>query len=128
MDRQLYQHAVSLMLPSMQQPRPDKKLFIDENGRPAERVTVPGGMDVVVHYDEIPESDVTIVDGIRVTTPIRTMIDIATQVDSAEFARTVRDCLERRLFTVQAALQRIHQPDMADRRGARLLLAALEQL
>ncbi len=116
------------MLPSMQQPCPQKKIFIDENGCPAERLTAPGGIDVVVHYDDIPESDVTTIDGIRVTTPIRTMIDIATQVDSAEFARTVRDCLERRLFTVEEALQRIHQPDMADRRGARLLLAALEQL
>lgn len=111
----------------MQQPGPEEKMFVDENGCLAERIPTPDGMEVVVHYVDIPESDITVLDGIRVTTPLRTVIDIATQLDAADFARVVRDCLDRRLFTVEAALHRIRQPDMADRRGARLLLAALEQ-
>jgi len=111
----------------MQRPNPDQKMFVDENGCLAERVTMPDGMDVIVHYDDIPESDISVVDGMRVTTPLRTVIDIATQLDPADFARVVRDCLDRRLFTVEAAMHRIHQPDMANRRGARMLLAAIEQ-
>jgi len=111
----------------MQPPNPDKTMFVDENGCLAERVTIQDGMDVVVHYDNVPESDITVVDGIRVTTPLRTVIDIAEQVDAADFERIVRDCLDRRLFTVEAALHRIRQPDMAGRRGARTLLAVLEQ-
>ncbi len=33
----------------------------------------------------------------------------------------VRDCLERRLFTVEEAFQRMRQPDMADDPGAAML-------
>ena len=62
---------------------------------------------------------------LRVTTPIRTVIDIAPDVDRAHLERIVQDCLARRLFTVEEAWTRLRQPDMALRRGAELLRRVL---
>jgi hypothetical protein len=78
-----------------------------------------------VHYDHIPESDITTVRGLRCTTPIRTVIDIAPETPAAELERTIRDCLDRGLFTVEEALARIDQPDMAARVGAHMVRSAL---
>jgi hypothetical protein len=99
-------------------------VYIDSNGCLTERIRL-GGQEVVVHYDDIPESDITNIDGIRVTTPIRTVIDIAPDVRPRELARIIRDCLDRRLFTIEEALTRLDQPDMAARKGAHLVRAAL---
>jgi hypothetical protein len=100
-------------------------ISVDSNGRPTERIRV-GGQEIVVHYDDIPESDITTVRGLRCTTPIRTVIDIAPDLPSPELERIIRDCLARGLFTVEEALARIDQPDMASRVGAHMLRAALE--
>ena len=99
-------------------------VYIDSNGCLTERIRV-GSQEVVVHYDDIPESDITNIDGIRVTTPIRTVIDIAPDVRPRELARIIRDCLDRGLFTIEEALARLGQPDMAARKGAHLVRAAL---
>lgn len=99
-------------------------IYIDANGCPTERIRV-GGQEIVVHYDDIPESDITVVRGLRVTTPIRTVIDIATEMPSPELARIIRDCLDRGLFTVEEALERLDQPDMATRVGAQMVRCAL---
>ncbi len=99
-------------------------IYIDANGRPTERIRV-GDQEVVVHYDDIPESDITTVRGLRVTTPIRTVIDIAPDMPSTELERIIRDCLGRGLFTVEEALARINQPDMAARVGAQMVRSAL---
>jgi len=37
----------------------------------------------------------------------------------------VEDCIERRLFTVEDALRRLAEPDIAGHRGAELLRRAL---
>lgn len=99
-------------------------IYIDSNGFPTERVRF-GGQTVVVHYDDIPESDITTVGGLRVTTPIRTVIDIAVDVAPTDLERIIRDFLDRGLFTIDEALARIDQPDMAARAGAHLVRAAL---
>ena len=99
-------------------------IYIDANGCPTERIRV-GDQQIVVHYDDIPESDITTVRGLRVTTPIRTVIDIAPEIPSPELARIIRDCLDRDLFTVEEALARINQPDMAARVGAQMVRSAL---
>lgn len=101
--------------------------FIDANGCPAEHV-VMDGYDVIVHYDDIPESDLTTVDGIPCTTPLRTVIDLASQLRRDDLAVMVRDCLDRGLFTVDEALARVADPDMQDRPGARLLRQLLTEL
>jgi hypothetical protein len=96
-------------------------VYIDANGCPTERITTPWGYDVIVHYDDIPESDITCVRGIRCTTPLRTIIDIAAAHDRAEVELMVRHCLERRLFTRDEAMNRISRPDMHSRPGAEVL-------
>jgi hypothetical protein len=103
---------------------PNDDIYIDANGCPAERVRL-GDQEIVVHYDDIPESDITTVRGLRVTTPIRTVIDLAPEMPSAELDRIIRDCLDRNLFTVEQALERIEQPDMAVRVGAHMVRSAL---
>lgn len=101
-------------------------IYVDSNGCPTERIRL-GGQDVIVHHDDIPEKDITTVRGIRCTTALRTVIDIAPDVDAAELERIVQDCLERRLFTVDDARARISELDMLARPGAALLRRALPQ-
>ena len=95
-------------------------LGVDGNGAPVELHSV-GELEVVVHYDDLPESDITTLDGIRVTTPLRTVIDLGPELSRDELRNMVRHCLERRLFTVQEAERRLAEPDMRSRRGAQLL-------
>lgn len=75
---------------------------------------------------DLPDSDVTTVHGVACTTPLRTVIDIAADLDRAELERVVRDCLGRGLFTIDEAMARLTQPDMTSRRGAHLLRTLLE--
>jgi len=93
---------------------------VDGNGVPTERRWV-GDLPVIVHQELVPESDVTVHRGIRCTTPLRTVIDIAPDLSRAHLAEVIVDCLDRRLFTVEEARRRLAQPDMATRRGAELL-------
>ena len=102
-------------------------VYIDANGCLTERVRV-GDQEIVVHYDDLPESDITTVDGLRVTTPIRTVIDIAPDMTSAELEGIIQDCLDRALFTLEEARARVTQPDMATRAGAHMVRAALARL
>jgi hypothetical protein len=104
--------------------QPNDGVYVDANGCPTETIRV-GGQELVVHYDDLPESDVTTVRGLRCTTPIRTVIDIAPETPARELERIIRDCLDRGLFTVEEALARIDQPDMTDRVGAHMVRAAL---
>jgi hypothetical protein len=99
---------------------PDDDYFIDGNGLLTERVML-GGQEVVVHYDDVPAEDLTVLRGIRVTTALRTVIDLAPDCEPGELERMVADCLRRRLFTVAEARTRIAKPDMQTRRGAVLL-------
>ena len=101
--------------------------FIDANGNPAERVMIDG-QQVVIHYDDIPESDITTVHGVRVTTPIRTVIDMATEVGRDELVHMVRHCLDRGLFTIDEALARMSQADMQARLGANRVREVLTDL
>jgi hypothetical protein len=102
-------------------------IFVDANGCPTERIRI-GGQEIVVHYGDVPESDITTVHGLRCTTPIRTVIDIAPEMPPPELGRIIRDFLDRGLFTVEEALTRIDQPDMASRAGAHMVRAALDAL
>ena len=63
-----------------------------------------GGQPVIVHYGNVPESDITVHKGIRVSTPLRTVIDLAPRVTRDHLVLIVEDCLERGLFTVEDGL------------------------
>jgi hypothetical protein len=99
-------------------------LMVDRDGVLIERRWV-GGQEVIVHYDDIPASDVTTVSGIPCTTALRTVIDIAADVDLPHLEEIVHDLLDRGLFTVDEARRRLSQPDMATRVGAELLRRVL---
>ncbi len=72
--------------------------------------------------------DITEVDGIRCTTALRTLIDLAMEMEPDALEHNVRDCLNRGLFTVGEAHQRVSQPNMAERPGAQRLGGALASL
>lgn len=99
-------------------------LGVDGNGLPTELMWL-GEQQVVIHRDDVPDTDVATVDGIRCTTALRTVIDIAPDVSAAHLAVMVQDCLERELFTVEEAWRRLADPDMTVRRGAELLRRVL---
>jgi hypothetical protein len=99
-------------------------IYFDLNGCLTERVVL-GHQEVIVHYDDVPESDITTVHGVRCTTALRTVIDLAPEMDARDLERMIRDCLERKLFSVDQAMARIAEPDMLTRPGARLLGQAL---
>ena len=103
---------------------PVEPLGVDGNGLLVERRWL-GGQEVIIHRDDVPDSDVTMLDGIRVTTPLRTVIDVAPDVEASHLEEMVQDCLDRGLFTVDDAAHRLAQPDMVGRRGADLLRALL---
>jgi hypothetical protein len=104
---------------------PDDEPFgVDGNGLLTERRTI-GGVDVILHYDDVPDTDVTEVDGIRCTTALRTVIDVAPEMTLHDLRSTVAECFERGLFTAAEAWRRLDCPDMADRRGAELLRRVL---
>jgi hypothetical protein len=99
-------------------------LGVDGNGLLTERMWI-GDDEVIIHRGDVPESDITTVHGIRCTTALRTVIDLAPEVTASHLDEMVQDCLERRLFTVEEALRRIAEPDMLGRKGAELLRRAL---
>lgn len=86
-----------------------------------------GGYPVIVHYADIPETDITSLRGIRCTTPLRTVIDVAPEVGREHLALMVRHCLDRGLFTIDEALERLAEPDMKARCGAAMLHEILSE-
>lgn len=107
-------------------PQPTEDFWIDANGVPTER-TWRGGQEVIVHYDDVPDQDLTVLDGIPVTTALRTVIDIAPEVGMVRLRCMVDDCLRRRLFTVEEALARTAEEDIRNRRGAIMVRQVLER-
>jgi hypothetical protein len=80
---------------------------------------------VVVHYDDLPEKDVTTLHGIPVTTAVRTVIDIAPDLDDEHLHRVLVDALSRQLFTVDELQLRLSEPDMLHRPGTARLRQVL---
>jgi hypothetical protein len=96
---------------------PDEDMWVDGNGVLTERRRL-GGQDVIVHYDDLPDKDRTVVDGIPVTTALRTVLDLAVELSDRELERMIDDCLRRHLFTIEEGLARAAEPDMLIRSGA----------
>jgi hypothetical protein len=94
-------------------------VYFDSNGALTEHRWL-GGQEIVVHYEDIPETEITTVNGIPCTTVLRTVIDLAPDLDCAHLDRIVNECLERHLFTVEEARARLAEPDMLYRPGAEL--------
>ena len=106
---------------------PTVPLGVDANGAPTERATI-GGVDVIIHRADVPESDVTTVRGIRCTTALRTIIDLGAEQEPDDVVRMLRNALGRRLFTLEEAHRRVGQPDLATHRGAEVVRQLLREL
>lgn len=78
-------------------------IYFDVNGALTERRRM-GGQDVVVHYDDIPDTDITVVRGIPCTTALRTVIDLALRDERLQFA--IRACVP----TVERRARRLGEP------------------
>lgn len=102
------------------------RFYRDGNGLLTERTWV-GGQEVIVHYDDIPATDTTTVDGIPVTTAVRTVIDIAPEIDAAHLDLVLQDGLERHLFTLEELTARASEDDIASRPGAGLVREAVRR-
>lgn len=76
---------------------------------------------LLVHYSTQLDGDVTIRDGIRLTTPARTLIDLAPHLPEREVAKAVREAIRLKLITA-AELQRALK-EHRRRRGTHLLSA-----
>lgn len=87
----------------------NEDFYVDANGCLTERVAMDG-QDVIVHYDDVPESDITSINGVRCTSALRTVIDVAPELDRTELEQIVRHCLDRRLFTLEEAMERVSKP------------------
>lgn len=102
-------------------------LSVDENGHLLESGML-GGVEVIVHHVDYPESDITTVQGIRCTTAVRTLIDVAPRMDAADLRESVIDALGRGLFTENEAWDRLACADMTVHVGAKLLRRVLRTL
>lgn len=99
---------------------------VDGNGAPTAIKRI-GDVEVIYHYVEVLACDVAEVDGIPVTTPLRTVIDLAPDITRERLTAVVHDCLSRRLFSLDEAWHRLAQPDMREYRGAALLRQVLAE-
>lgn len=88
-------------------------------------VMIVGGQKLIVHTADLPAKDLTVVDGIRCTTALRTIIDIAPGLSRRDLEHVLGDCLHRGLFTVDEAIARVGEADMRSRPGAVLLREVL---
>ena len=82
-------------------------------------------MDVVIRRAEYPETDITTLNGVRCTTALRTIIDVAVDLSRQDLHLMFSDALDRGLFTLEDARRRLAEPDMADYMGAALVRRVL---
>lgn len=97
---------------------------IDADGNPMGRGFV-GGEEVIVHFADVPDSDLTVLNGIPCTTAVRTVIDCAPYSSPERIRAMVDDAVARRLFTLDELWCRLDQPDMHDRPSAEIVRRAL---
>jgi len=100
---------------------------LDSAGNPIERIKI-GDQEIVIHYADIPDKDLAVVKGIPCTTALRTVIDLAPDVSPEHLREMVSDSLDRELFGIDEALDRIAEDDMQRHPGAGLLRAVLDEM
>lgn len=103
-----------------------EEMELDSNGYPMERTEI-AGREVIVHYVDLPDHDVTVIDGIPCTTALRTVIDVAVDLDFSELEDIVSDGLTRKLFSVSEAEARLAADDMRAHPGAARLRALMAE-
>jgi hypothetical protein len=78
---------------------------------------------IIVHrlQEPIPDEDITTIDGIPVTKPARTLLDLATVESEEVVERCLDDALRRRLVSLPFLESWLEDPRRSRHRGARML-------
>ncbi|HMI84315.1 MAG TPA: type IV toxin-antitoxin system AbiEi family antitoxin domain-containing protein [Polyangiaceae bacterium] len=104
----VFSHETALMMNMLSDALPAKRHMTLPTSWSKRRLRVPKG--VVVHYDDVPKSDVTWFGPVRVTTPLRAVVDAVRAHVAEDIVRqAVEQGIRRGLFeraTVNAALRR----------------------
>lgn len=100
--RAVVSHETALSLHSLGDVNPAR---VHVTAPPGFRKRAPG---VVVHRGEVPDEDVRQRQGFRVTTPLRSILDVAVgDLDLDQLATALAEALERGLFTRRMLLARV---------------------
>lgn len=85
--------------------------------------------DIIIHWldEPIPPEDITTIDGIPVTKPARTLMDLATVEPEEVIERALDDALRRRLLSLSFLERWLQDPRRRRHRGARLLKRLVEE-
>jgi len=88
-----------------------------------------GSHGIVIHIpeDPIPPEDITTIDGIPVTKPARTLLDLATVEPAETIERCLDDALRRRLVSVAFLARWLADPRRKRHRGARVLQRLVDE-
>ena len=103
---------------------------VGEFEAPRVHLTVPPGFSmkddaVVLHRDTLRDVDIEDRTGFRVTTPLRSIVDVASLgVDEEQLSRAIADGRERGLFTLRALRT---SAEMIDPRGALYIERAIHR-
>jgi uncharacterized protein DUF559/transcriptional regulator with AbiEi antitoxin domain of type IV toxin-antitoxin system len=103
--------------------------------RPKLEVTVPRkrhraqASRIIIHWTEepIPEEDITTIDGIPVTKPARTLLDLATVEPGAVVARCLDEALRRRLVSLPFLDRWLDDAGRKRHRGHRMLRKLVDE-
>lgn len=111
-------HRAAAVLQGLQGFKPEKTEVTVPRNRNRIRLR-----EVVIHgtQDPIPEEDITRVDGIPVTKPARTLMDLAAVVSEEVLETALDDAVRRRLVSVSFLDRWLEDPRRKRRRGARKL-------
>jgi len=101
---------------------------IGELESPRVHLTVPPGFSkrdsaVVLHGGDLAESEVIQRTGFKVTSPARSLIDVASSADEDQLARAIQDGCDRGLFTVRQLREHAEATDL---KAALLIERALQ--
>lgn len=105
---------------------------IRRNGRDRIEVTVPRKVrsrrGIEVHHAALPSDEVTVTDGIPVTTVPRTLLDLAGVIDRRQLERAIHEAEVRRLWDALSLVDLVNRyPRRKGTPAIRAILAALDQ-
>lgn len=80
-----------------------------------------GGAEILLRHGDYPECDVIDLDGFSMTTPLRSLIDRATEISELETSQNLARFMALGFVTPADAWRRLAEPDMAAHPGAAVL-------
>jgi hypothetical protein len=93
---------------------------VDQNGTVTMTAQL-GDIEMILRHGEYPDCDVMELDGFAMTTPLRSLIDGATEISEIQTSRNLARFMALGFVTPADAWHRLAQPDMVDHPGAAVL-------